>query len=106
MAKNIVDQKAFSKREGNSDKIYVLYLVNAGNDRYLVQTAYGPRTAGPKGKRSAYKTKKTDSQVPVFFTLDEARDIFDKVVGTRESHHYNTFNNWEELEVFNALVYE
>lgn len=106
MTNKIVEQKAFLKRDDKSDKIYVLHLLDAGNDRFLVHYAFGKRYAGPTGQNRGYKTEGKDSDYPVFLTEEAAHKIFDKTVRTREKHGYVIFENWNELEVFNILAYE
>lgn len=102
----VVDQKAFLKREGGSDKVYYIQLVKFGHNRFQVPFRYGKRSLGYANLRRRWKTDQKDSTVAVMLNEEDARSAFDKAVSDRKKHGYLYFESDQDLQVYNQLAYE
>jgi len=76
----VIEQARLSFREGNSDKIYELDLVEVATNQYVVNFRFGRRNAALKD----------GTKTPVPVDLPRARSIFQKLVDEKTAGGYRT----------------
>lgn len=93
----IIEQRSFIMREGNSDKVYHISIIQNSKGSYDVPFRYGRRELGYDNLKPGHKVCET--------TFEEASTQFNKMVREKERKGYIMLNNPEELEVYNTLAY-